>query len=322
MSGFHGVSVVVVNFNTRDKTIECLYSVMNQGLGDDLELILVDNGSTDGSAEAIRLAFPAMTVIEAGENLGFARGVNLGARHASKHFVLLLNPDTVVLPGAIEAMLDFADAHPQYRMYGGRTLRPDGSVDPSSCWGAPTLWSLTSYALGLSTAFSGSRVFDPESLGSWKRDSVREVPVITGCLLLMSRSDWDALGGMDETFFLYGEDAEFSLRARREGLRPVIVPSATIVHEVGGSTASAGTKMCMVMAGKATYLQKSWPASSARLGVSLLQFGALLRGTAERAARRAPSWGIVWDRRRDWRGGYPHAEAALFGRPVESERAR
>lgn len=311
------LSVIVVNYNTCEATSACLASVREQEVDFDVEVVLVDNGSADSSAEILRRRHPEVHVIEAGENLGFARGVNLGVHHATGEYVLLLNPDTLVRPGTLAQLVSFARRHPDYGVYGGRTLRPDGSVDPSSCWGAPTLWSLTSFALGLSTAFKGSRVFDPEALGGWERDSVREVPIVTGCLLLTSRTDWDRIGGMDELFFLYGEDAEFSLRARAKGYRPVVVPEAVIVHEVGGSTASAGRKMSMVMAGKVTLLERAWPAPRARVGIALLLLGSLVRTGLEVASRRrTPTWGVVWRQRDDWRHGYPEAEQRIFGRPV------
>ncbi|QAY74689.1 glycosyltransferase family 2 protein [Agromyces protaetiae] len=310
------LSVVIVNYNTAEETTECVTTLLATTAAA-LDVVVVDNGSRDDSVGMLRRTHPGIRVIEAGENLGFAAGVNVGVEASVAPRVLLLNPDTVILDGAIDALLAFARAHPEHRLYGGRTLRPDGSTDPSSCWGEMTLWSLTSFALGLTTAFKRSRVFDPESLGRWERDSVREVPIITGCLLLVSRADWDALGGMDERFFLYGEDAEFSARARAAGLRPVIVPDAVIVHAVGGSTAAEGTsngrKMSMVMAGKATVLRTTWPPARARAGVFLLEAGAYTRALLETVRGRRPgTWRVVWSRRREWRDGYPSAKAALF----------
>ena len=309
------LSVVVVNYNTRDATSACLRSVLQAAPDVDLEVVVVDNGSADGSVAAFRERFDDATVIDAGENLGFARGVNLGARSARGPWLLLLNPDTIVLPGSLRALLDFAEAHPEFGMFGGRTLRPDGGVDPSSCWGAPSLWSLATFATMLSTAFKRSSLFDPESLGGWDRDSVREVPIITGCLLLIRLADYERLGGMDEEYFLYGEDAEFSLRAGRAGLRRVIVPDAVIVHEVGGSSDAGGEKGCMVMAGKVTLLRKTWSPAGAAVGVRLLLAGVAARAALETLTRRprAP-WRTVWRRRADWRDGYPRAEATLFGR--------
>ncbi len=301
----NGVSIVVVNFNTAEATAACLASLEGEPV--DAEIVVVDNGSTDGSADLLRSRFPDALVVEAGENLGFAAGVNLGASLATREWILLLNPDTLVRSGSIRALLDFAEQHPEHRVYGGRTLRPDGSLDPSSCWGEPSAWSLVCFATGLSTVFRGTRVFDPESLGRWRRDTVREVPVITGCLLLVSRTDWDALGGMDERFFLYGEDADFSRRARLAGMRPVVVPDAVIVHEVGGSTSSSGRKMCLVMAGKATDARLRWGKHRGALAVALLRAGSGLR-----AALGKESWREVWRRRDDWSVGYPAARRTLF----------
>ncbi|AYF98927.1 glycosyltransferase family 2 protein [Protaetiibacter intestinalis] len=299
------VTIVIVNFNTAEATAACVDSVLAEGM--DAEVVVVDNGSRDGSVELLRSRFPDVEVVDTGENLGFAAGVNRGAAAGSGERILLLNPDTIVHAGSLDALLGFADAHPAYRVYGGRTLRPDGELDPSSCWGEPTLWSLVCFATGLTTLFHRSALFDPESLGRWQRDTVREVPVVTGCLLLISRDDWELLGGMDERFFLYGEDADFSRRARMAGMRPVIVPDAVIVHEVGGSTASSGRKMCLVMAGKATDARLRWSPGRARLALALLAGGAGLR-----ALLGKDTWREVWRRRADWEPGYPAARAALF----------
>jgi GT2 family glycosyltransferase len=317
--------IVIVSFNTREQTLACLDSVFENAAFENaalenaafengqhgMQVVVVDNGSTDGSADAIRRRHPSVLVDEAGENLGFARGVNRGVAQATADYVLLLNPDTVVLPGSLDRLMQFATEHPQFGVFGGRTLRPDGTTDPSSCWGAPTIWSLTCFALGLSTAFKRSRIFDPESLGGWDRDTQRVVPIITGCLLLITREDWRRVGGMDESFFLYGEDAEFGIRTKRAGLTSVIVPGAVIVHEVGGSSSSSGVKMSLVMAGKATLLRRIWSPQKARLGITLLTCGAGLRACLELVTRRPGAWRTVWSRRADWRMGYPAATQAL-----------
>lgn len=309
------LGVVIVSFNTREQTLACLDSVFETAPAG-TEVIVVDNGSSDGSGRAIRERYPTVVVDEAGENLGFAKGVNRGVSQTVADYVLLLNPDTIVLPGSLDRLMTFATRHPEFGVFGGRTLRPDGMTDPSSCWGEVTVWSLTCFALGLSTAFKRSRIFDPESLGHWDRDTLRVVPIVTGCLLLILREDWDRVGGMDEDFFLYGEDAEFALRARRAGLVSVVVPEAVIVHEVGGSTSSSGLKMSMVMAGKSTLLRHAWPPAKAALGVTMLIAGSGLRAGLERLTHRAGAWTTVWRRRADWRPGYPKAKSAIL--PPES----
>lgn len=309
------VAVVIVSYNTRERTLACVRSVLAHPPAPATEIIVVDNDSADGSADALELEFPRVTVLRSGGNLGFARAVNLGARASRAEYVLLLNPDTIVRPGALPALLDFARAHPEHGVYGGRTFREDGELDPSSCWGAPTLWSLTCFALGLSTAFAGSPVFDPESLGRWQRDTVREVPIVTGCLLLISRADFFSVGGMDERFFLYGEDAEFSLRAARAGMRPVIVPDASIVHAVGASTGARGRKMTMVLAGKVTLLRSAWSPLRAGIGVGMLRAGVLLRAGLETVTRRRDRmWVHAWRHRNDWLPGYPAARELIFGK--------
>lgn len=317
------VAIVIVNYNTRDEVIECVRSVLSTTTVP-AEIVVVDNGSVDDSVAGLRAFGAPVSVVEAGANLGFAKGVNLGVKHTHAPWVLLLNPDTTVLDGALDALVSFAKAHPEYGVYGGRTLRPNGSTDPSSCWGAMTLWSLTCYALGFTTILKRSRLFDPESLGRWDRDSVREVPIVTGCLLLISRENWRRLGGMDERFFLYGEDAEFSGRARKGGLRPVIVPDATIIHAVGGSTVPGGRKMALVMAGKATVLRTQWRPLPAAIGIALLQIGAGVRAFPYALRRRSGTWTHAWVHRKDWRGGYPQATTRLFDdhlAPHESQGA-
>src|SRR5690606_2943956 len=110
-----------------------------------------------------------------------------------------------------------------------------GSLNPTSCWGRSTPWSEFCHAVGLSAAFRGSRLLNPEGLGSWRRDSVREVDIVTGCFLLLPRALWERLGGFHPDFFMYGEEADLCLRARRLGVRPIITPEATIVHYGGRS---------------------------------------------------------------------------------------
>ena len=310
-----GLSCLVVSYNTRDDTIALIASVLTQA--ESAQVVVVDNGSADGSVEALRESFPQITVIAAGSNLGFARAVNVGVEAASGRFVLLLNPDMVALPGSIDAVLRFAEDHPEYSIYGGRTVRRNGDLEPSSCWAAPTLWSLFMFATMLSTVFKGSRLFDPESMGDWRRDTVREVEIVTGCLLLIRKSVFEAVGGMDEDYFLYGEDADFCMRIRRNGGRCVIVPDAVMIHDVGGSSAKTGTKTCMVLAGKVTLLVKSWSRARATLGRLFLLAGVWVRATLERLMKRNGLWTTAWHRRADWRRGYPHARQTLFGLPVD-----
>lgn len=299
------VAILIVTYNSEEQIGECLRSVMQQRRSVRQEIIVVDNASSDGTVDLIRREFPEVKLVTPGKNLGFAAGVNLAARHASSDYVLLLNPDTVVLDHAIDVIVEFARQHPQHALYGGRTLKPDGSLEPSSCWGLPSLWSFAMFAFGLSTAAKRNPLLDPESLGNWQRDSVREVGIITGCFLLVEKSAWERLAGLDERYFMYGEDADFSMRAWRSGYRPVICPEARIVHEIGQSSATPLHKALLLYRGKASYVRTHWSGVRQTLGVALLKLGVGLRATLGKLTGSANrTWAELWRQRHTWSAGY------------------
>lgn len=217
MSDAPDLSILMVNWNTRDMTLACLRSVFAETRDTSFELILVDNGSADGSAEAIAAEFPQVRVIAESENHGFAKANNIAAKLAAGQYLLLLNTDTVVLDGAIDKIVAFARANPQAKLWGARTLWEDGRLNPTSVWKRITPWSAFSFAVGLRGALSRFEFFNPEGMGHWPRDTVREVDIVAGCFLLMERSFWNALGGFDARFFMYGEEADLCARARRRG---------------------------------------------------------------------------------------------------------
>lgn len=302
------LSVLVVTYRNPELTRACLASVLEQTDGLSYEVVVVDNASDDGTPDLIAAEFPTVRLIRSPDNLGFAKGNNVAARAAVGEHLVLLNPDTEVLDGALTRLRARALSSAP-GLWGGRTLRPDGGLDPSSCWGRQTAWSTLCFATGASTFLSGNAVFDPESLGSWARDSERDVGVVTGCLLLCRRADWERLGGFDERFFMYGEDADLAERARRIGLRTAITPEATIVHHVGRSSSSSGRKMAMVMRSRVTMIDKHWRPRTRPLGLACLLAGTALRAGLSRTARlvlRRPAsfWEDVWARRHDWKMGY------------------
>jgi len=199
----------------------------------------------------------------------------------------------------VQRLSRFADEHPGHGLYGGRTVDRHGRLDPRSCWGLPSLWSTFCFATGLSALGRRNRVLDPESLGRWARDSVREVGVVTGCLCLVPTAVWRELGGFDERFFVYGEDVDLGLRARAAGYRPLLCPDAVVVHDVGASSATRIEKLVLLHRGKTTLVRKHW-GRRARVGVVLLRAGVALRG----AARDGP-WRELHRRRHEWVDGFP-----------------
>jgi N-acetylglucosaminyl-diphospho-decaprenol L-rhamnosyltransferase len=305
------VAVLIVTYNSERQIAECLRSVAAGAPGLRQEIIVLDNESTDGTVALVRDQFPDVKLITPGRNLGFAAGVNLAAQQTEAEYILLLNPDTVILDGATETVVNFARQHRRHGLYGGRTLKPDGSLEPSSCWGLPTLWSTFLFATGLSTLAPRHRWLDPESLGRWPRDTVREVGVITGCFLLAHRDVWEQLRGFDERYFMYGEDVDLAIRAHRAGYRPVICPDARLIHEVGQSSATPAAKMLLLFRGKASLMRTHWQGMRRQLGLGLLITGVGLRALLSHVAarvRRQPStrrWETLWQERAVWIRGYP-----------------
>ncbi len=304
------VAIVIVSYNSKDHIGECLESVFTQRKSVTQQVIIVDNKPGDGTAEYVREHFPEVELVQPGENLGFAKGVNLGVKHADAEFVLLLNPDTVILDHAIDTIVEFARKNPGHGLYGGRTLQPDGSLEPSSCWGLPTLWSMTLFAFGLTTLAPRNRFLDPESLGNWQRDTVREVGVITGCFLLSPLKVWNQLGGLDERYFMYGEDADLAMRAHAAGYRPVICPDAKLVHEVGGCSDTPVHKTMLLYRGKASLVRFHWTGLSQSLGLFFLATGTGLRAAISKLRGKpgrndsAGRWQTLWQEREKWLQGY------------------
>jgi GT2 family glycosyltransferase len=310
------VSILIVTYRSREAAHECLESLYSVMAGIDYEVIVVDNASEDGTVEMVRAEFPQAQLIALDENVGFAPGVNVAAEAAAGEYLLLLNPDTIVHEGAVRNLVAFARRRPEHGLYGGRTLRPDGTLDPGSCYAQPTLWSLFCFATMLTVAFKGSPIFDPELLGRWQRDSVREVGIITGCLLLAPRRVWQRLGGFDGRFFMYAEDADLTLRAIRAGYRPAITPDAEITHAVGVSSTQPD-RLILLFQGKMTLLRKHWRSPRREAGIVLVLLGVGVRALVARVLARLGSarldaWRVVWRARKAWRRGYiGHPPATL-----------
>lgn len=302
---FRDISVIIVTYNSEDQIEACLQSVYTEQEDASIEVIVVDNGSQDRTVEVIKTQFPEVRLFDTGENLGFAKACNLAASHSKARYILQLNPDTVVLDKAIDRAWRFAKDNPEYGFYGGRTLKEDGTtLERSSCWGLPSLWSLFTFATGLSTVFKHNGFFDPESLGQWQRDSVREVGVITGCFLLVEKSAWEKTGGFDEHYWLYGEDVDLSLRAKRMGYHPVIYPEAVVIHEIGQSSTSA-QKGVWLQQGKVSFIKRNWSQPARFLGLRLLDLGVLLRGFAYGLKGNSENqWVASLKRRNEWKNGH------------------
>jgi GT2 family glycosyltransferase len=154
------LDIIVVSFNTREYTLDALQSIYKETTRTSFNLVVVDNNSDDGSADAIEQTFPQLTLIRSPRNLGFSAGVNLGTKHCQSDFLLLLNPDTVILDAAIDTLYNFALTKSANGIWGGITLNNDMSLNTHNAWSKPSTLSLLFNALGLNETFSGSCFFN------------------------------------------------------------------------------------------------------------------------------------------------------------------
>ena len=320
-AGRPAVSIIVVSYNTRDMTVACLNSVLAQTQATPYELMVIDNASSDGSAAAIQELGDGVRLTALRDNIGFARANNLAARQARGDYLLLLNPDTLILDGAIDRLAAFARANPSAGIWGGRTLDGNNRLDPTSVWARMTPWSLACRALGLDQLAPNSPLFNAEGMGGWARDSVRHVDIVTGCFLMIREQLWERLGGFDRAFFMYGEEADLCLRAATLGARPLFTPSATILHYGGASEASQAGKIEKLFRAKVTLMQRHWPSSMLLAGKAMLSGWALSRLAAasaldqfkrhEQTSRRLALWREVWSHRASWLGGYDNDQTSV-----------
>jgi GT2 family glycosyltransferase len=238
------VSVVIVNWNTRDMLRDCVASVIAQTQRAGCETIVVDNASRDGSAEMCRREFPSVVLIGNTTNRGFAAANNQAMKSASGRYILLLNPDTVILDQAIDRCIAYADGHRDIAVVGCKVLQKDGLVQQTG-FAFPSCWTLFLTLTGLARLRPRSRIFAKPQLGWWDRDSEQDIDVISGMFMLVRREAIQQVGLMDESYFVYAEEADWCFRFARAGWRRVFYPHATIIHVDGGgkSTSQVNVKM-------------------------------------------------------------------------------
>ncbi len=306
------LSILIVNYNTRETTLECLASLYAAPPSVSFEVILLDNASVDGSVEAICAAYPQVKLIASHENSGFAGGNNIAAEQASGVRLLLLNPDTLLFADSLDALLAFAERSPARGIWGGRTLFGDHSLNPTSCWAEISVWSLFCSAFGLIWLFPRSKLFNPEAYGGWQRDSERDVDIVTGCFLMINHALWRQLKGFDPAFFMYAEEADLCIRARAAGANPGISPTAQIIHLGGASETSQTEKMIKVTRGRITLMRKHWHPAALAVGLFLCRIWAFLRmigshfvaGPRDVPGTAVDKWRTIWRRRSEWLAGY------------------
>jgi len=250
------LSIVIVNWNGGVDILQCLASLQAGGWVAAAEVVVVDNGSEDGSVAQIRRAFPSVTILEAGANLGFARAANLGWRRARGEFVLFLNPDTNVPAGALERALQYMRAHPQVGVTGVKLLNHDGSLQVS-CWNFLSVPMLVCDNLLrlpiLPRSLTGRFLYR-----LWDHGTTRAVDWVCGACMLLHRSVLEQVDGFSEDYFMYGEDMDLCYKVRRRGYAVVYYPEAAIVHygNRSGEKRWAERREAEIVRAELTFLRK------------------------------------------------------------------
>jgi N-acetylglucosaminyl-diphospho-decaprenol L-rhamnosyltransferase len=229
---------VVVNYNAGSLLLACIRSLRADGIDD---IVIVDNASTDGSADAALAADPAVRVVPTGANLGFGAGVNRGVPLLDGSAVLILNPDVVVAPGLTKTMVADLERDPELGIVGPRTENPDGSLYPSSRT-FPALGDAIGHAF-LGLVAPRNRFTRRYRMLDWDHARERRVDWVSGACMLIRRDCFDQLGGFDERYFMYLEDVDLCWRAWRAGWAVEYEPDAQIMHVQGASTDLAPYRM-------------------------------------------------------------------------------
>lgn len=240
MTGAPDISIIIVNWNTRDLLLGCLRSLSNDSVQP--EVIVVDNASSDGSAAAVKANFPDVLLIENAQNVGFAPANNQALRVAGGRYVILLNSDTVVCPGALEALVAFMDEHPRAGACGPRLLNADGSLQPSA---HPMLTPGREFWRLMFLERIRPRVTYP--MQRWDATTPRRVEVIKGACLLLRRAALDQVGLLDESYFMYTEEVDLCHRIAQAGWELWWEPRAEVIHYGAASSKQAREEMYLLL---------------------------------------------------------------------------
>lgn len=229
------LSIVILCWNDLAVIADCLQSIYATTRSTRFEVIVSDNGSTDGSIDFIRKTYPQVRVIENGRNLRFAKANNVGIRVARGEYVLILNPDTVIHDGALDKIATFADKHPEAGAFGCRVLNSDGSYQVSA---RPFASLRSEWIVALYLRWLGhlGRWGESDAYQGWTGESERQVDWITGCFMLVRGKVLNQVGGFDEQFFYYYEDMDLCRRIWVAGYPILFTPAASITHLKGQST--------------------------------------------------------------------------------------
>jgi len=224
------LSICIVSWNVREYLLRCLESIHEDRFPRAFEILIVDNDSSDGSAEAVQERFPGIALLKNSSNVGFPRAMNQILSKARGAYVLLLNPDTEVRHGALETLVTFLERHPDAGAVTAKLVTEDGTLQPECRRNFPTVRSEFFELSLLSRMFPRHRWFGVWRMGDWVPSEASEIPAASGACLLVKREVLDAVGPLDERCFMHMEDIDLCYRIREQGWKIYIEPAATVIH--------------------------------------------------------------------------------------------
>ena len=271
------VSVVIVSYETRELTAACVRSIRTWSGDLDVEIIVVDNCSTDGTSAALRSEFPQVTVIDAPVNGGFAYGNALGTRASTGRRILYLNPDSEIFAETLPAAIAALDSDPRLGMIGARVLLPDGS-DQGAVIRFPSFRAMAANILVPASWQERSRLFGDRRYASLSPDLAHRVDAVCGCFMFARAEMVEQVGGMDPRFFLYGEEVEWARRIRRAGWEIAYRPEVRVMH-IGGASSDHLTvfKAREMTRGQLLYFTLAEGPARARIAAALMVLRDLVR---------------------------------------------
>jgi hypothetical protein len=240
------LSIVIVSWNAKKYLHDCLDSILREAESNELEIIVVDNASSDGSQEMVRYLYPEVKLICNEQNYGFAKANNIGIKKSKGKYVCLINSDVLVRNNCLTKMLSFMDENAGIGALGPKTFNTDGSLQ-RSCFEFPRPWNMFCRALALDTLFPKIKIFSGRLMTYWEHDEKRSVDILNGCFLMVRRETIEQVGCLDETFFFYGEDMDWCKRIRDAGWDVVFYPNAEITHYGGASSANSPVRFYVEM---------------------------------------------------------------------------
>lgn len=240
------LTVIVVNYNVEYFLDQCLQSVEKASKGLNIETIVVDNASMDGSVELLQKKYSHLHLILNTDNVGFSKANNQGIDIAQGKYVLLLNPDTVVEESSFQKVIDYMDKYPDTGGLGVRMIDGRGNFLPESKRGLPKPMVAFYKIFGLSRIFPKSKRFGQYHLGHLSEFETAEIDILSGAFMLMRKDALDKVGNLDESFFMYGEDIDLSYRIQKGGYKNVYFPDTTIIHYKGESTKKSSVNYVFV----------------------------------------------------------------------------